>query len=139
MYKLHQTSFRRILLSRILLLCVPVLLMGVYVTYRKAASRLQETARQNLIESAVLNGQNINESIKNIKTNLLTASETTALKLGNPKESQHFLEQLAAPESCLELTDLFPKKITASTCSYKIIKDFNSKLWLQHQKKKSTQ
>jgi signal transduction histidine kinase len=117
--------------------------MGVYVTYRKAASRLQETARQNLTESAVRKGHNIQESIKNLQINLLIASETTAIKLGTSQESQQFLEQLAAQlptqESCLELTDLFSQKNTASTCQHKIINNSNRRLWLQHQKKHLSQ
>ena len=54
-----QSSFRRILLSRLLLLSVPVLLTGVYVTYRKARSAFLETARKNLTESAILKGESI--------------------------------------------------------------------------------
>ncbi|MGB3207479.1 MAG: histidine kinase dimerization/phospho-acceptor domain-containing protein, partial [Crinalium sp.] len=138
--KLHQTSFRRILLSRILLLCVPVLLMGIYVTYRKAVSSLQKTARQNLKESAIRQGKNIDESIKNMKTNLLVASETTAIKSGTPQSSQQFLEQIAPKlppqKKCLELKDLLSQKNIASTCPDKIMNNFIDKnLWLQHQKK----
>ena len=55
-----QSSFRRILLSRILLVSVPVLLVGVYVTYRKARSAFLETARQNLTESAIRKGESLN-------------------------------------------------------------------------------
>ena len=63
MAKLGQSSFRRILLSRILLLSIPVLLIGEAVTYKKARSSLLETARWNLTESAVKKGENINNAI----------------------------------------------------------------------------
>ncbi|MEN9567824.1 MAG: hypothetical protein RLZZ69_3020 [Cyanobacteriota bacterium] len=65
-----QSSFRRILLSRILLVSVPVLLIGVYVTYRKARSAFLETAKQNLTESAVRKGEIVEQSIKALQSNL---------------------------------------------------------------------
>ncbi|MFM6406556.1 MAG: two-component sensor histidine kinase, partial [Microcystis sp.] len=64
-----QSSFRRILLSRLLLISVPVLLMGVYVTYRKARSAFLETARQNLTESAIRKADNIEQSIQFLRAN----------------------------------------------------------------------
>ncbi len=75
-----QSSFRRILLSRLLLVSVPVLLMGVYVTYRKARSAFLETARQNLTESAVRKADNIDQSIQFLQVNLITAGESLVLK-----------------------------------------------------------
>ena len=104
------SSFRRILLSRILLLSVPVLLLGVSVTYYKARTSLQETARQNLAVSAVRKGESISDSIAALKANLVTASDTVALRSGSPELSQKFLNQLAKLFStqvrCLQLTDV---------------------------------
>lgn len=138
MPKLGQTSFRRILLSRIVLLCVPILLMGVYVTYRKATSSLQDTARQNLIESAVRTGDSITESIEALKTNLVTASQTVVLQSGLPEASQKFLQQLApqlpTEVECIQLTNLQTGKIAASNCGLQSISAINANLWPQKQK-----
>ena len=88
MVKLSQFSFRRVLLSRILLLSVPVLLIGETVTYKKARSSLLETARWNLTESAVKKGESITNAIAALKTNLLVASQTTVLQSGSPNISR---------------------------------------------------
>lgn len=77
-----QSSFRRILLSRILLVSVPVLLVGVYVTYRKARSAFLETARQNLTESAVRKGEIIQQSIEAVQNNLASASDAAIAQIG---------------------------------------------------------
>ncbi len=69
MAKPGQSSFRRILLSRLLLLSVPVLLAGVYVTYKKARSTFLETTRQNLTESAVRKGETIQQAIVSLQAN----------------------------------------------------------------------
>jgi two-component system sensor histidine kinase BarA len=95
MAKPGQSSFRRILLSRILLLSVPILLIGVYVTYKKARSSLVETARQNLTESANKKSESIRQSIETLELNLVTASETVTLQSGSPETIQKFLFQLS--------------------------------------------
>ncbi|WNZ46208.1 hypothetical protein Q2T42_30945 [Leptolyngbya boryana CZ1] len=48
MAKSRQSSFRRILLWRLLLLSIPVLLTGEVVAYKKAKSGLLQTARYTL-------------------------------------------------------------------------------------------
>ena len=116
-----KSSFRRILLSRLLLLSVPVLLLGVYVTYRKARSAFLETARQNLTESAVRKGESITQSIEALQTNLANASDTGVLKTGSIEEHQIFIAQLAQvlPTNilCVQLTELNPEpRVTATTC-----------------------
>ena len=114
-----QSSFRRILLSRLLLVSVPVLLMGVYVTYRKARSAFLETARQNLTESAVRKGESIKQSVEALRTNLASASDADILKSDTSKH-QEFISQLAQilPTNilCVQLTDLQTNKTTATTC-----------------------
>ncbi len=119
--RLGQSSFRRILLSRLLLLSVPVLLMGVYVTYRKARSAFLETARQNLTESAIRKGEIIKQSIDSLTTNLASASDADILKSNFPNNHQEFIAQLSdiLPTNilCVQLTDLQTNKITATTCS----------------------
>jgi hypothetical protein len=113
MVKLGQSSFRRILLSRILLLSVPVLLVGEYVTYRKARSTLLETARQNLTESAVRKAETIEQWAKSLKSNLIGASESSMLQSVDPKDYQKFIAQLGqrlpAQVDCLQLTEFTDK------------------------------
>ena len=116
---LGQSSFRRILLSRLLLVSVPVLLMGVYVTYRKARSAFLETARQNLTESAVRKGEIIKQSVEALRINLASASDADILK-SDPSKHQKFISQLAQilPTNilCVQLTNLQTNTITATTC-----------------------
>ncbi len=130
-----QSSFRRILLSRILLLSVPVLLIGESVTFRKARSSLMETARWNLTASAVRKGESIVNAIAALKANLLIASQTTVLQEGTVKEAQQFLEQLAPELStriqCIQLTNLQTRIIVASTCGNKAISSPSISLWSQ--------
>jgi signal transduction histidine kinase len=120
MAMLGQSSFRRILLSRILLLSIPILLLGVAVTFRKARTSLLYTARQNLIESATRKAETIKSSIEAVEASLAIASETIALQSGSPQQFQTFLTQLL-PQlpthvDCLQITDLQSNKLVASTC-----------------------
>ncbi|MCC5898037.1 MAG: two-component sensor histidine kinase [Phormidium sp. GEM2.Bin31] len=118
------TSFRRILLSRILLLSVPVLVIGQYVTFRKARSSLLETARQNLTESAIRKGNRIEDQANALKTQLRLASETAALESGSTPRVQEFLEsfreQLPDTVRCLQVTNLETQEAIAQTCDQDI-------------------
>lgn len=139
MAKLNQSSFRRILLSRILLVSVPVLLIGEAITFRKARSSLLETAQQNLTESAVRKGESISEAIASLKATLLIASQTSVLQTGTAKNTQQFLNQLAAQQpkiiQCIQLTDIQTNNIVASTCkSDRIISNTEYDSWQPHQK-----
>jgi len=120
MAMLGQSSFRRILLSRILVLSIPILLLGVGVTFRKARTSLLYTARQNLAESAIRKAEDIQSSIKSLQTNLATASRTSILQAGQPETSQTYLNQLATdlPTEirCLQLIDWQTGNLTATTC-----------------------
>ena len=133
MVKLGQSSFRRILLSRILLLSVPVLLVGEYVTYRKARSTLLETARQNLTESAVRKAETIEQWAKSLKSNLIGASESSMLQSVDPKDYQKFIAQLGqrlpARVDCLQLTNLQTNQVIASTCGQQPIQSLPAKFW----------
>ncbi|WP_445241272.1 hypothetical protein [Microcoleus vaginatus] len=134
MVKLGQSSFRRILLSRILLLSVPVLLVGEYVTYRKARSTLLETARLNLTESAARKAETIEQWAKSLKSNLIGASESSMLQSVNPKDYQKFIAQLgqrlpAAQVDCLQLTNLKTNQVIASTCGQQPIQSLPAKFW----------
>ncbi|MDC0832442.1 HAMP domain-containing sensor histidine kinase [Geitlerinema sp. CS-897] len=127
------TSFRRILLSRILLLSVPVLAIGQYVTYRKARSSLLETARQNLTESAVRKSNSIYESVNALKVSVSAASEAAAIKSGSPSEAQAFLDRfvksLPPTVRCVEVADLQAERPIASTCDRPIFEASASDYW----------
>jgi two-component system, NarL family, sensor histidine kinase BarA len=120
MTKPSQSSFRRILVSRILLLFVPVLLAGEILALNKARSSLLETARKNLTESSQIKGEKIVDAIASLKSNLLSASQTTVIKSGSPWEAQQFLNQLAEQLpthiECIQLANLRNGNIIASTC-----------------------
>ncbi|MGL4622354.1 MAG: sensor histidine kinase, partial [Chroococcidiopsis sp.] len=119
MAKPSQSSFRRILLARILLLTVPVLLIGEAVTFRKARSSLLETARWNLTESAVNKGENISNAIAALKSNLLLASQTTVIRTGSPAQAREFLQQLASTlpnTQCLQVAEIDTGNLVTSTC-----------------------
>jgi signal transduction histidine kinase len=125
MAKPRQSSFRRILVTRILLLFVPVLLLGELVALNKARSSLLSTARQNLTESAVIKGEKIVNAIATLKNSALIASQTTVLRSGSPSQMQNFLNQLAQQlpnyVECIQITSLQDGDITASTCGNKAI------------------
>lgn len=131
-----QSSFRRILLSRLLLVSVPVLLMGVYVTYRKARSAFLETARQNLTESAIRKADSIEQSIQFLQANLITAGESLVLKQGTLAEKEAFLQQFTAqlPNqiNCVELIDIKKKKsLLSRACKPEIIKALSLERWTE--------
>jgi two-component system sensor histidine kinase BarA len=131
-----QSSFRRILLSRLLLVSVPVLLMGVYVTYRKARSAFLETARQNLTESAIRKADNIDQSIQFLQANLITAGESLVLKQGTLAEKEAFLQQftvrLPNQINCVELIDIKTKKpLLNRACEPEIIKVLPLERWTE--------
>lgn len=138
MGKLGQSSFRRILLSRILLLSVPILLVGEYVTYKKARSGLLETARQNLTESAVIKGERIEELIAALKSNLMVASQAAVLKSNSSSEiNQKFISQLATQLptkiQCIQLTNFQTGKVIAGTCGDRSVVSLPPKLWAEKQ------
>ncbi len=116
----RQSSFRRILVTRILLLFVPVLLVGEIVALNKARSSILRTARQNLTESAINKGERIGDAIAILKANLLSVSKTTMIPSGSPTQEQEILtqlkQQLPANIECIQLTNLLNQKIIASSC-----------------------
>lgn len=120
MVKSSQSSFRRILVTRILLVFVPVLLVGELVALNKARSSLFNTARQNLTESAVNKGEKISDDIAALRSNLITASQTKVIHSGSSVEIQQFLKQLKnqlpTQIDCLQLTHIKKGNIIASSC-----------------------
>ncbi|MHC5610721.1 MAG: ATP-binding protein [Nostoc sp.] len=116
----RQSSFRRILVTRILLLFVPVLFVGEIVALNKARSSILVTARQNLTESAISKGERIVDAIAILKANLLSVSKTTVIPSGSPIQEQEILtqlkQQLPATIECVQLMNLLNQKIIASSC-----------------------
>jgi signal transduction histidine kinase len=125
-----QSSFRRILLSRILSVSVLVLLSGVFVTYRKARSAFLETARQNLTESAVRKGEIVKRSIEALQNNLASASDAVMSRSDvlQPELLIAQLEEVLPTDIlCVQLTDLNTNVVTASTC--KELVDLEDSIW----------
>ncbi|MGF2038884.1 MAG: ATP-binding protein [Nostoc sp. CmiVER01] len=116
----RQSSFRRILVTRILLLFVPVLLIGEIVALNKARSSILGSARQNLTESAISKGERIGDAIAILKATLLSVSKTTVIPSDSPIQEQEILtqirQQLPASIECIQLTNLLSQKIVASSC-----------------------
>ncbi|AFY33831.1 sensor histidine kinase [Calothrix sp. PCC 7507] len=125
----RQSSFRRILLTRILLLFVPVLFIGEIVALNKARSSLLETARQNLTESSAIKAEKIQDAIATLKTSLLLVSQTKLIQSGSATEAQELFTQLEQELpthiECIQLTNLQTGEITASSCGDKVIGDLS--------------
>lgn len=130
-----QSSFRRILLLRILLLSIPILFLGMAVTFRKARTSLLNTARVNLEQNAVLKAESIQDSIEALRTNLSIASESASLQYGSPVSSQVLLSQLktelfgANSPECLQFRDLQTNRLIASTCGNKVLDPISTQGW----------
>jgi len=123
----RQSSFRRILVTRILLLFVPVLLVGEIVALNKARSSLLATARQNLTESAISKAEKTVDAIALLKAHLLSVSKTTVIPSNLPIEEEEIIrqirQQLPASIECVQLTELLSQKIIASDCGDEVIGD----------------
>jgi len=125
-----ETSFRRILMGRILLMTIPVLLLLQYATYRKARSSLLETARYNIIESAIEKGDRLDLSIKALTDQVKTASESGILQSGDLSKIDPYLNELSQRFSnsvvCLQLHDPTQDKVISSTCGVERIGNLDS-------------
>jgi signal transduction histidine kinase len=121
MAKSRHSSFRRILLRRLLLLSIPVLITGEVVAYQKARSGLIETARMNLTASAVRKADNLKASIATLRSNLAIAATSSALQSNpTPAALNEFLQQLQRTSpialQCVQLINANRKTVKASTC-----------------------
>ena len=127
------SSFRRILLSRLFFLSVPILLMGVYLTYARARSAFLESAKQNLTESAIRKGESIKQSLDEVYDNLTIASDLEILKSDAKANNLIFISRLTQilPENilCVQLDDPSSAQIIASNCDEAPKLDFT--LWPQ--------
>jgi len=133
MAMLGQSSFRRILLLRILLLSIPILFLGMAVTFRRARSSLLDTARQNLEQSAIRKADTIHTALRDLQASLAIASETTALQYGSPASARIFLnqlqKQLPTDVQCLQLRNLKANRIIATTCGDRILDSVSTGTW----------
>ncbi|MBD2663450.1 integral membrane sensor signal transduction histidine kinase [Richelia sinica FACHB-800] len=125
MANFRQSSFRRILVTKLLILFVPVLLVGELAALNKARSSLLNTARQNLTESAINKGEKIADEIAALKINLQIASQTKVLQSGDSEPVETFLtqlsQQLPTHIDCLQLISLKQGRTIGSTCGDKAI------------------
>ncbi|HEY9696570.1 MAG TPA: ATP-binding protein [Trichocoleus sp.] len=129
---LGQSSFRRILLLRILLLSIPILFLGMAVTFRKARTSLLSTARLNLEQGAIRKAEMLQSNIEFLQTTLSTASETSMLQSGSPAAAKSFLTQLQSklpPVQCLQLRDFSTNKLLVSTCGDRLIDFVSTQGW----------
>lgn len=120
-----QSSFRRILLSRILLLSIPILLVGEYVVYRKVRSGVLETARFNLTESAVWKARNLQTMTAMLQSNLLASSKVFVAEGQQAATAQEFVERMDrwSPEAvqCVQIQNAQTQAILGSTCGSQAI------------------
>lgn len=132
------SSFNKILLSRILILTVPGLILGQYIIYRQARSTLLNTARQNLKESADRKAEHIQQWTKSLESNLVSASQNHVLQSGQTKDFQSYVEQLykmlSTQVSCVQLQDLQTEKSIANTCDIELTNPLLKNIWPQQQK-----
>lgn len=117
----HPASFRRILLSRILLLTIPVLLLGEYVVYRRVRSGVLETARYNLAQSAARKADGIQTNIALLRTNLVASSQAYSLVATQPPQvAQTFAQQmewwLPKTVQCLQITEVATGAVVTGNC-----------------------
>ncbi|MEM8810147.1 MAG: sensor histidine kinase, partial [Cyanobacteria bacterium P01_G01_bin.38] len=128
------SSFRRLLIFRILLLSVPILLIGQAMTLRKARTSLLETARQNLASSALRKADELNQEVKTAQSDLQLFAQNSALTTGSLTDIKAAFEQFAKivpyEVNCFELSD--PQgAVVLSTCDQPLLDDAQPLPWLQ--------
>lgn len=135
MFSFRPRSFRRLLIVRLLLLGVPILLIGQYVTLRKGRTSLLETARQNLSSSAVRKGDLLGQNLQLLQSNLQTLSQTTALQQGDvdaiAAQVRQFVTQVPLADACVQVDadPLGPPVFTS--CPAPLTVPFSQLPWLQ--------
>lgn len=115
-----QSSFRRMLLSRILLLSVPVLLAGEYVVYRTAQQEFQQTVRDHLTANAALQAKTLETRLQSLRSQVATLGKVITANVSPSQSPIAVLQQLTPllpPEiQCLQLTQAATEQPIASTC-----------------------
>lgn len=103
-----QPSFRRFLLTRLLLFSIPILLIGMGVTFQKTRIALLEASDTALAERATRRAENMQQELEAVRTNLAIASQTQVIQTGTEPEVQVFLDSLVqqlVSVNCLQVTD----------------------------------
>jgi signal transduction histidine kinase len=125
MGKSGSSSFRRVLLCRILLLSIPILLAGEYMVYRKVRSSVLTTARYTLMESAAQEAKNIQAATAMMRSSVLVSSQLAMATSVQPGTTQQFVNRVktSLPEQveCVQLTDATTAQILGSTCGARAI------------------
>jgi len=113
-------TFRRILLSRILLLSVPVLLIGQFVTYRQVRLSLLAATHDRLMQSADRKGGDLSQFVAVLQSSASLAREALPAIADDPNERVAFLDRLSdeALESvaCIWLESIETARVLASSC-----------------------
>ncbi|MEM8637588.1 MAG: ATP-binding protein [Cyanobacteria bacterium P01_G01_bin.54] len=135
----RSTSFRRFLISRLFLLIVPILLVGVgttyTVTYRKARSALLETARQNLTESAIRYGNQLSGTLASLTSDMTTQAQLLGMSRDVEATLAQFNQQtLPYQVHCLQTYQAQTAQLLASTCgAAKRLPRWSAEDWPNHQ------
>ena len=133
MFSFHPRSFRRLLIVRLLLLGVPILLIGQYVTLRKGRTNLLETARQNLSSSAVRKGDLVGQNLHLLQSNLQTLSQTTALEQGDAAaiaaQVRQFIDQIPLSEACIQVNAGTSDQEVFNSCPHSLPISFSQLPW----------
>lgn len=113
-------SFRRILLSRILLLSVPVLLIGQFLTYRQVRLSLLEATHDGLVQSAQRKGEDLSRFLTTLRLSASVAREASAVTTGDFAGSEVFFKRLITqlPDNvaCIWLESIADRRVVANTC-----------------------
>jgi hypothetical protein len=136
-------SFRRILVLRLLLLGLPVLLIGQYVTLRKGRTSLLETARQNIASSAVRKAAFLGQNLDLLQSNLQTLSQTSALTTGDLATTrtaiQQFVTQIPRFQTCIQLYEGTSAAIALETCPAPLTLPLGELPWVETSAETSTE
>lgn len=116
----HPRSFRRLLILRLLLLGIPILLIGQYVTLRKARTGLLETARQNLASSAVQQANLFQQNTYLLVNQVRTLAQTETLRNAAldtiTAKLAAFTSQNELSSTCFQLLGGSTDQTVVSTC-----------------------
>lgn len=108
---------------RLLVLSIPVLVVGL-VTYRKARSGLLDTARQNLRESAIAYGKELQTSSDLLIANVTAIGTSTQLRSDrqNVRQAllQHWVDHLPLATKCARLFDARSGELLVQACPNRI-------------------
>ncbi|MBF2035428.1 MAG: two-component sensor histidine kinase [Leptolyngbyaceae cyanobacterium T60_A2020_046] len=120
MYSFRPRSFRRILITSLLVLGIPVLLAGQYVTMRKGRTSLLDTARHNLSSSAVRKAEGFGQNVHLLSKQLQALALNQALQNGDRDAIETvltaFTAQFSPTKTCLQLNDQATDALVFSTC-----------------------